>query len=282
VTTRGHVLITGTSTGIGRASALHLASRGWQVLAGVRKLADGEDLRAEGGLAIRPIRLDVTDPSTIAAARDEVLATLGESGLRGLVNNAGISSLGPLEAMSVDLVRQQFEVNVFGTLEVTRAFLPLLRQGRGHLVNIGSAAGHTGIPFSGAYCASKAALAALSEALAGELSPQGVRVTLIEPGSFRTPIWEKSTGPGDRGTSDLESRYARSLERAREMASQAARLGGDPRRVAHAVARTLEGRASGRLLVGLDARLLAHVVRWPTPLVRQLMRWAYGLTGDDQ
>jgi NAD(P)-dependent dehydrogenase (short-subunit alcohol dehydrogenase family) len=174
---REAIVVTGASSGIGAAAAEALAKDGFIVFAGVRTDADA------------PLRLDVTDRVQIAAAAEHV--TSSGFALRGVVNNAGVAIAGPLEFLPVDQLRRQFEINVFGAIEVSQAFLPLLRRTRGRLVFVGSISGRLAVPFIGPYSASKFALRALTDALRVELAPSGIDVALVEPGSVKTPIWEK-------------------------------------------------------------------------------------------
>src|SRR5580704_15709158 len=149
------VVITGASSGIGRACALDLAEHGFRVFAGVRKSQDGADLRRAAGEAVVPVEIDVTRTATIAAALGVVASHLDGRGLDGLVNNAGIGNAAPVEFVGADDLRHQFEVNVFGQVAVTQAFLPHIRKGPGRIVNIGSVGSHVTMPFGGALCASK-------------------------------------------------------------------------------------------------------------------------------
>jgi len=189
------VVVTGASSGIGADAAAQLAAAGFVVFAGVRDDAAAAALAALGD-RVRPLHLDVTDPEQIASAA----AAVGAAGfpLAALVNNAGIAVGGPLEALPLDQVRRVFEVNVFGALAVTQAFLPQLRAARGRLVFVGSIAGRLAIPFIAPYSASKFALRAFTDALRVELAPDGIEVTLIEPGSVRTPIWAKGRASRER------------------------------------------------------------------------------------
>lgn len=183
-------LVTGASTGIGRAIAETLAEAGMQVFASVRKKSDAESLDA---LGIRPILFDVTDYDSIQAAASEVQEALNGKALYALVNNAGVAVGGPLEKLPREDLRWQFEVNVFGLMDVTQALMPLM-QGGGKIVNISSIGGVTTQPFIGAYSASKHALEALSDALRKELLMTGSQtdVIVIQPGNIRTPIWDKA------------------------------------------------------------------------------------------
>jgi NAD(P)-dependent dehydrogenase (short-subunit alcohol dehydrogenase family) len=187
------VVVTGASSGIGEACVLDLDQRGFQVFATVRRTADAARLAGQTSDRLHVLHLDVTDPASVHAAVAEVAGVVGEAGLQGLVNNAGIAVGGPIEAVPPDVLRQQLEVNVVGTVAVTQAFLPLLRQGGGRIVNMGSVGGINAFPFVGPYCASKFALEAITDVLRMELAPWGLHVSIIEPASIRTPIWEKST-----------------------------------------------------------------------------------------
>jgi NAD(P)-dependent dehydrogenase (short-subunit alcohol dehydrogenase family) len=182
------VMITGASTGIGAAAAELLARNGMIAFAGVRNDADAARVEALHP-NVRAVRCDVTDRASILAAAETVAA----SGLplRGVVSNAGIAVAGPLEFLPVDELRRQFEVNVFGAVEVAQAFLPQLRRTRGRLVFVGSISGRLAVPFIAPYSASKFALRAIANAMRVELRPAGIAVALIEPSSVKTPIWQK-------------------------------------------------------------------------------------------
>ncbi len=248
------VLITGTSTGIGRASALLLARSGFEVFATVRKQEDAEMLGAEASESLRTLLLDVTDPATLEAAVGEVSAAVGEAGLDGLVNNAGVAVPGPLEFLPLDDFRRQMEVNVTGQLAVTQALLPLLRKAKGRIVNVGSIGGRSTMPFAGAYCASKHALEALSDALRMELDPWGVAVVLIEPGSIATPIWGK--GLGATVPAEAHRLYGKTLESVRRLIAGRVAGAAAPERVAEIIHEALiADEPKTRYLVGRDAYL---------------------------
>ncbi len=186
------VVITGASTGIGRACALYMDRLGWRVFAGVRNDADAASLRAEGSQHLMPMFLDVTDTDSVAEARKVVSAAVGETGLSGLVNNAGIPYGGPVEFIALDEVRREFDVNFFGAIAVTQAFLSLLRRGRGRIVNMSSVGGMVSAPFVAPYASTKFALEALSDSLRMELAPWHIEVSVIQPGAIDTPIWNKA------------------------------------------------------------------------------------------
>src|SRR5216117_3172488 len=182
------VVVTGASTGIGAAIARDLSGRGFRVFGTVRRAEDEAALERAG---VTAVRMDVTDPASIARAREQVERALAGAPLQGLVNNAGIPAAGPLELFPLDELRQVLEVNLIGALAVTQAFLPLLKASRGRIVNMSSIAGLGALPFMGPYAASKFALEAMSDSLRRELLPFGVRVIVIEPGSVQSRIWDK-------------------------------------------------------------------------------------------
>jgi NAD(P)-dependent dehydrogenase (short-subunit alcohol dehydrogenase family) len=184
------IMITGASSGIGRASAARLADAGNVVFAAARRGSLLETLAAEHP-RVRAIVLDVTDPASVEAAAKEVDAETGGHGLDVLVNAAGTLILGPVEAVPEEQTRAQFEVNLFGSLAVTRAFLPAMRErGAGRIVNVSSVLGRFVLPGTGLYSASKFAIEAYSDALRMELAPFGVHVVLVEPGVIETSLYE--------------------------------------------------------------------------------------------
>ena len=152
---RGGVVVTGASTGMGRACALSLDVLGFRVFASLRKSGDGESLRQAGSSRLTPIFLDVTDEQSIVTAAEKVSRGVGDAGLVGLVNNAGVAIPAPLEYLPLADLRRQLEINLVGQLAVTQAFLPLLRKARGRIVNVSSLAGRMTTPFNGAYSAAK-------------------------------------------------------------------------------------------------------------------------------
>jgi NAD(P)-dependent dehydrogenase (short-subunit alcohol dehydrogenase family) len=186
------ILVTGASGGIGRATAARLADAGHLVFAAARR-ADTLQALAATHPGVRPLPLDITDPASIDHARDQIIDQTGGNGLDVVINAAGILILGPVEAVSDQRTRAQFEVNLFGTLAVTRAFLPSMRErGAGRIVNVSSIMGRFALPGSGIYAASKFALEAASDAMRIELAPFGVRVVLVEPGVIATPLYARA------------------------------------------------------------------------------------------
>ncbi|MGC4059624.1 MAG: SDR family oxidoreductase [Aquabacterium sp.] len=184
-------LITGASTGIGQALALHLDRLGWRVFAGVRRKQDADALRARSSGHLVPVMLDVARPDTIEQARQRVHENT-QGHLHALINNAGIAFSGPLETTPPDQVHALFQVNVLGTFAVTQAFLPMLREARGRIVNMSSVSGLFAAPGLTAYAASKFAIEGMTESLRVELAPQHIKVISIAPGKIDTPIWDKA------------------------------------------------------------------------------------------
>ncbi len=278
------ILITGASTGIGRACALHLAARGNTVYAGVRRQADADSLGAEArGHALKPITLDVTDESGIEAAVEALSAELGDNGLAGLVNNAGVALGGPIEYLPIETWRTQLEVNVIGQVAVTKAFMPLIRLGKGRILFIGSAGGRVGTPMMGPYNASKFALEGIAEAFREELRPWGLKVVLIEPGAIKTNIWDKGREQADELEQSLgpeaNERYGALYKALRKLVDRQDRSGIAPERVAKVVERALfSANPRARYLIGPDAKAMGVVARaLPDRAKDALMRRASGL-----
>lgn len=267
-TTRGTIVLTGSSSGIGAACARFLASEGYTVFAGRRDIGQAGAPEHVGAGIIVNVPLDVTDERSTFSARAEVERRLGTAGrLHGLVNNAGITVIGPTELLDPDDLREQFEVNLLGAARVSRAFLPLLRRSEGRIVNVGSLTARMTFPFSGAYAASKAALATMSHAMRRELRPHGVHVALLEPGNIRTGIWDKHIGSVEAllEEADPEARrvYEQDLRADIEMVSKLRTGGGDPNSVARTVLHALSsGNPKSRYAVGLDAKALSAVLRF--------------------
>ena len=231
------VVITGASTGIGAGAARHLAANGWRVFAGVRKQADGEALTQGASGDLRPILLDVTKPDQVEAAAETVSAALGGERLAGLVNNAGIAKMGPLAIQPMEDFRAHFDVNVFGLLTMTQAFVPLLgsdaaRTGPpGRIVNITSVGGRLASPFLGAYTATKHAVEAMTDTLRRELVIYGIDAIAIGPGSVKTPIWDKAEQDNTEGPY-AASDWGGSLKRFEEVMLSGGRTGLTPEDIA--------------------------------------------------
>lgn len=237
------VVVTGVSSGIGRAIARELAKRGFRVFGSVRRETDGQALKGELGEAFTPLVFDVTDAAAVLHARDLVAAALGDATLDGLVNNAGIAVPGPLLHLTADEFRHQLEINTVSILAVTQAFAPLLGAREpvpgkaGRIVNISSVAGRMVSPFVGAYAASKHALEALSDAFRRELMIYGIDVIVVEPGAVATEIWDKAEEEDYSAYADTI--YGPILDRFRGYFISRGREGLPPERIARTVRRAL-------------------------------------------
>lgn len=260
--------MTGTSTGIGRAIALRLAREGWQVFAGVRRATDGESLVSAASGQVTPVILDVTDDAAVDAALTDVAGQVGDRGLQALVNNAGVAVGGPLEYLPVDRWRDQFAVNVTGQVAVTKAAMPLLRGSAGgaRIVFIGSNSGRVATPLMGPYSASKFALEGLADALRMELHGSGIDVTVVQPGSVKTPIWDK----GRSQVSELHElmdaeafvRYEELIDAVTKGLEAADSSGVSPDKVAGVVSSALAAkRPRTRYQVGLDSKISVTLAR---------------------
>ena len=280
---RGAVVVTGSSTGIGRSCALHLDRLGFKVFAGVRKEADGERLRGDASEHLEPLILDVTESEDISRAAEHV-SEATEARLAGLVNNAGIGTGGPLELLSLSDFRHQIEVNLIGQIAVTQAFIPALRRARGRLVFISSIGGLLATPYMSPYHASKFGIEAVGDALRQELRQFGVQVSIVEPGSVATPIWEKGSATAKAILGNLSAEgqelYGESLARSEEILAQTAERGVPPEKVAKVVAHALTARRPRtRYPVGADARAMATLTKLlPDRLRDRLVARATGLT----
>jgi NAD(P)-dependent dehydrogenase (short-subunit alcohol dehydrogenase family) len=259
----GYALVTGTSSGIGEACTRHLAGLGYNVFAGVRNQADAERI---AGPRVEPVMIDVTDDRSVGAAAEQIREAVGNRGLAGLVNNAGIAVAGPLEFIPLEEFQRQLEVNVTGVLRTTQAVLPQIRQARGRIVNISSIGGRVAIPMVGPYNASKFALEGLSDALRRELRPWGIHVALIEPGAVATPIWDKGVDQAEELDRDappeVRGRYGEVIDAIRRQSQKNRTEGVPPQEVAEAVAHALTAdKPKTRYLVGRDAKIRGPVAK---------------------
>lgn len=274
------VLITGATSGIGRHAARHLLARGHRVIATGRSQSALRELQAEQpGAALDAIPLDVTDPQSIAAARDEVLQRTHGRGIDALVNNAGYGHLAPAAEISDDDLRAQFETNVFGLLRVTQAFLPQLMARRGRVVNISSIGGKITFPMFGVYSASKHAVEALSDNLRNELAPFGVRVAIVEPGAIKSQFSNRAAAVLNR-YDQPHSLYAPIFARAHRLESLAARQAVGPEATSRAIERALTARRPrARYVTPFSARLLLLLMAIaPTRLIDFISQRIAGLT----
>ena len=260
-----YILVSGASKGIGRAVVLHLTQAGFHVFAGVRKPEDGQALQAEAGQHCTPVILDVTNTEQIEAARAFIAEQVGSAGLFGLVNNAGIAVGAPMEFLPLEDLRWQFDVNFFGQVAVTQAFIELLRLGKGRIINMSSIGGRITAPILGAYSASKFALEAVTTAFRLELSQWGIDAIAIEPGRIKTPIWDSGASIADSILAKLPPRahelYGRFMEAGKRDFVTARDAGADPIIVAQIVHKALTVKhPRTRYLVGQDAKFVGHIV----------------------
>jgi NAD(P)-dependent dehydrogenase (short-subunit alcohol dehydrogenase family) len=276
--THRHAVVTGASSGIGRATALRLAAAGWHVYAGVRNLGDTPLAQT-----ITPLLMDVTNTEQIRAAVESVAEHVSSPGLNALVNNAGIGVAVPMELVPRESLRWQLEVNVVGQVAVTQAFLPLLRQARGRVVMIGSIGDRFTPPFGGPLAASKSAIASIADAFRQELAPWDIDVVLLEPASIHTEAIDKLERDS-KSAADEFSPHGAELYRDTYLGMVAAALkreqkGSPPDVVAEKVQMVLTtSRPRARYLVGKDAQTLANLVRFvPTSTLDALRRKIFNL-----
>ncbi|MEO0449762.1 MAG: SDR family oxidoreductase [Pseudomonadota bacterium] len=237
------VVITGASTGIGRTTAEHLAKKGWQVFAGIRKESDGAALKAADDRII-PILLDVTQPKQVDAAVETVRAALSGQKLAGLVNNAGIANMGPLALQPLDQFKSHFDVNVFGLLRASQAFAPLLGMDEtlkgksGRIINITSVGGRLASPFLGAYTATKHAVESMTDSLRRELVIFGIDAIAVGPGAVRTPIWDKAED-ANKANQYSNSPWAKPIEKFSDTMLDGGRTGLEPEIIARTIEKAL-------------------------------------------
>lgn len=266
------VVITGASTGIGRATALHLDGLGYTVFAGVRREQDGTELTRLASERLRPIELDVTKPEQIVGTLATVEQFCGQNGLAALINNAGYNYNAAFEFTDEAKARQMMEVNFFGLYKMSQIFIPLLRQyaqttgKQAKLINIGSIGSVIGLPWESFYHASKFAVLGLTESLRYELRPQNISVVAVLPGGIKTDFLPK-TSEGIKAainamTPEGRQRYEASLNKLQSLTTQGARFGSEPEKVARRIARVIAAsNPAMQYLVGADARFLFGLAR---------------------
>jgi NAD(P)-dependent dehydrogenase (short-subunit alcohol dehydrogenase family) len=261
----GAVLVTGASTGIGRATALYLDGKGYRVFAGVRKEADANSLEEEGSERLTPVMIDVTNEPSITAAKRRISRSVGKDGLAALVNNAGVGGGGgPIEFMKLQDLYEALDVNLFGQVAVTQAYLPLLRKAQGTVVFVASIGGRVASPFMSPYNMSKFGVEALGESLRHEVKPWDIDVVVVEPGSIDTQIWEKGADTINRIFSKLPARakklYGDQMRRFGEVITETASRGSSPEKVAKVIYKAIRSHnPRPRYLVGADAKIAARL-----------------------
>ena len=242
--------ITGSNSGFGRSLTEVVLAKGDKVVATTRHPEEIKDLVKQYPNTVKAVTLDITKANEISSAIDTALATFGRVDV--LVNNAGFGTLGAVEEIEDEQVRKQFEVNCFGTLNLTKAMLPHFRQRKsGHILNVSSVGGFTAFPGTGIYCATKFAIEGYSEALAKEITPLGIKLTLVEPGAFRTEFAGDSLATPENQIDD----YAETAHKFVEMQEQSSgEQPGDPDKAAQAMIKVVESdNPPMRLVLGEDA-----------------------------
>ncbi len=258
-------VVTGCSTGIGRATALRLDSSGWTVYAGVRRTQDAADLAAAGSDRLLSLIVDVTDPESIAACRERI-GSEQPNGIAALVNNAGSAVSGPIEFVPLDDLRMQIEVNLIGQVAMLQALIPSLRKTGGRIVNVTSIGGIVASPFMGPYAASKFGLEALSDSLRNELRPWGIETIAIEPGSVATEIWETGArqfeSSRERMPPAASDLYGRAMEAMEKTAMEMGARGIPTDSAAALIERALDAkRPKARYRLGRDAHAMFALKR---------------------
>jgi NAD(P)-dependent dehydrogenase (short-subunit alcohol dehydrogenase family) len=272
------VLVTGAARGIGRATVLRLAAAGWEVIAGVRRDRDGDELIHAASGAVVTVPLDVTDSEQVAALDSSL-----PDRLDALVNNAGVVVGGPVEAVPLDELRRQLEVNVIGQAAVTQVALPRLRASRGRIVFMSSLSGRISTPMMGAYAASKFALEGLADALRLELAPWGIRVVLVEPAQTDTDLWRRADTDLDEAAAALapahRELYAKHIDGFRRTIPRSQRMAAPVDGVAATVEKALtSARPRARYVVGAGPRAQAVLIKLtPTPVLDRLLSAGTGV-----
>jgi NAD(P)-dependent dehydrogenase (short-subunit alcohol dehydrogenase family) len=271
-------LVTGATRGIGRTTAIRLATHGWEVYAGVRRPEDGEGLSGTQAGRISPVVVDVTDAEQVASLDRALPADLD-----ALVNNAGIVVGGPLEAVPLSEVRRQLEVNVIGQLAVTQVLLGRLRRSRGRVVFVSSLSGRVATPLTGPYNASKFAIEAVADALRMEVAPWGIRVALVEPAQTDTDMWRKADDDLESTVALLSAEhralYAKHIEGFRKSIPRSQRMAKPAETVAATIEKALtDRRPRARYVVGGPAKVQAVLARLtPTPVLDVMLRAGTGV-----
>jgi NAD(P)-dependent dehydrogenase (short-subunit alcohol dehydrogenase family) len=267
------IVITGSSTGIGKACALHLDKLGYNIYAGVRKQTDGDRLREEASDRLVPIILDVTDADSITAAVSTIEREAGGN-VFGLINNAGIGRSGVLEVTPIDEIRKVMDVNIIGLMAMTKALIPMLRKNKGRIINIGSTASFLASPGASAYAASKFAVRAVTDSLRLELQPFGMSVILVAPGAVESEIWEKGTAYKNEMRRSIKpenaQRYATLIKFGENLIKEIKKI--PAKEVAISVAQALASKKpKPYYIVGKDAKAGVKAARLP----KSLLDWIF-------
>lgn len=272
----GPIVVTGATSGIGKACALRLDALGHEVIATYLREEEGRALAGEASSRLKTIHADLREQSTIRDAGAAISEAVDGRGLAGLVNNAGVNMPGPLEFLPLASLREQLEINVLGQVAMTQECLPAIRRGHGRIVFIGSIDGKAVTPFQGAYGASKHAIEALADVFRMELKPWGIAVSLVEPGDIATPLWRKTLARADDALKGLPETaheyYGSTMAAARATAEKMEAAAAPPEIVVKAVLHALTARRpKTRYLVGKDAKMRLAMEWLPTRMVDALI-----------
>lgn len=275
-TTRGNVFITGAATGIGAATTRRLAEAGYRVFAGVHTETDP----LAGTPDVQPVAIDVTDPASVENAAEAIEEAVSGDGLRAVINNAGVIVQGPLELVPTEELRRQFEVNTLGPAHVIKAFLPLVREGKGRIINISAPTARVPVPFMAPIGASKAALASLSDSLRVELGAWDVPVVVIEPGGTDTAIFQKADAAAQAALRTADpARVALYSDQLAAVAKAAAKQKlGPPDAVAKTIVDAVSARKpKRRYTAGSGVAIFGVLGHLPTSLRERLIKTVFGL-----
>ena len=283
--TRKHLLITGTSSGIGKATMEAALEAGYHVFAGDRSVEANEQPNDQD--ALTRLHLDITNDGDIAAAVEAITAHVGDAGLDGLANIAGVGIPGPLETMPVDSLRASFAVDVFGQIALTQPLLPLIREAKGRIIFIGSIGDRVTIPFMGALTAAKSAIASLNDTLRQELAPWGIEVILVEPGFIKTGANESSKAlidkVGENFTPEQAALYGETFKEFTAAGYKTQEAGSPPEGVAEVILEALTTKhPKAHYLTGSKAHLMAAVGELPAKLQDAGKRKAFDLPGKGE
>ena len=283
--TRKHLLITGTSSGIGKATMEAALEAGYHVFAGDRSVEANEQPNDQD--ALTKLHLDITNDDDIAAAVEAITDHVGDAGLDGLANVAGIGIPGPLETMPVDSLRASFAVDVFGQIALTQPLLPLIRKAKGRIIFIGSIGDRVTIPFMGALTAAKSAIASLNDTLRQELAPWGIEVILVEPGFIKTGANESSKAlidkVGENFTPEQAALYGETFKEFTAAGYKTQEAGSPPEGVAEVILEALTTKhPKAHYLTGSKAHLMAAVGKLPAKVQDAGKRKAFDLPGKGE
>ena len=277
------IIISGASTGIGRATALKLASQGKTVLAGVRNERAANDLLTDSKGKVQPVFLDIAEPGSITKFVADHEETLASNGLHGLVNNAGLIHTAPLEHMPMSTWRRMFDVNVFGHVELTQKLLPFIRKIKGRVVFTSSASTRVSLPLGAAYCGAKNAIEGVGDSLRRELAPFGVKVSIVEPGAIETPMLHETKNEYDKVAKSMNGGgaevYKHVANRLSETVSKFASQSTPPEKVAEVISHALfSAKPKARYFVGTDARTLSTLAALTTDrTMDRILKKMFGL-----